>query len=68
MADIPFLAGDIAAAAGIPIIAITNFTWDWIYEPYFNDRQDLLREMGATWKIITEDMLEPKGIEIWRLP
>src|SRR4051812_28560553 len=35
LADIPLLAGDIAAAAGIPIIAITNFTWDWIYELYF---------------------------------
>ena len=25
-----------------------------------------MREMGATWKIITEDIPEPKGIEIWR--
>ncbi len=27
-----------------------------------------LRELGATWKIITEDMPEPKGIEMWRMP
>jgi hypothetical protein len=27
-----------------------------------------MREMGATWKIITEDIPEPKGIEIWRKP
>lgn len=26
-----------------------------------------MREMGATWKIMTEDIPEPKGIEIWRL-
>ena len=25
-----------------------------------------MREMGASWKIITEDIPEPKGIEIWR--
>src|SRR6266571_3326504 len=52
LADIPFLAGDIAAAAGIPIIAITNFTWDWIYEPYFNDQQDLLREIETSYSKI----------------
>jgi len=33
IADIPFLAGDIAQAAGIPCIGAGNFTWDWIYEP-----------------------------------
>jgi L-arabinokinase len=32
--DIPPLAFDAAAAAGIPSIAIGNFTWDWIYEGY----------------------------------
>src|ERR1041385_2421642 len=42
LADIPFLAGDIAEAAGIAIIGITNFTWDWIYEPYFASQSDLL--------------------------
>ena len=33
LADAPFLAGNIAQRLGIPCIAITNFTWDWIYEP-----------------------------------
>jgi L-arabinokinase len=36
LADIPFLAGNIAAAAGVPCIGISNFTWDWIYEPHLN--------------------------------
>ena len=30
VADIPFLAGDIAARTGILCIGISNFTWDWI--------------------------------------
>lgn len=32
--DIPYLAGNVAAAAGVPAVAVCNFTWDWIYEPY----------------------------------
>ncbi|MBI3850991.1 MAG: hypothetical protein HY298_12050 [Verrucomicrobia bacterium] len=27
-----------------------------------------MRELGASWKIITEDIPEPKGIEMWRKP
>ncbi|MEW6335532.1 MAG: hypothetical protein AB1558_14825 [Thermodesulfobacteriota bacterium] len=34
VADIPHLAGDVAAAAGVAAMAVCNFTWDWIYEPY----------------------------------
>ena len=34
VADIPFLAGEIAAAAGVSCVGISNFTWDWIYEPH----------------------------------
>jgi L-arabinokinase len=32
--DIPPLAFGAARAAGLPSIAIGNFTWDWIYEGY----------------------------------
>jgi hypothetical protein len=27
-----------------------------------------MREMGASWKMLTEEIPEPKGIEIWRQP
>lgn len=33
-ADIPPLAFAAAAAAGVPSIGISNFSWDWILEPY----------------------------------
>src|SRR4051794_811988 len=33
VADIPFLAGDVAAAAGVPCVGMSNFTWDWICDP-----------------------------------
>jgi L-arabinokinase len=34
IADIPPLAFRAAALAGVPAIALGNFTWDWIYEGY----------------------------------
>ena len=35
VADIPFLAGNVAAEVGVPCVGISNFTWDWIYENLF---------------------------------
>ncbi|KQC13402.1 MAG: hypothetical protein APR56_05315, partial [Methanosaeta sp. SDB] len=32
--DIPPLAFDIAERAAVPSLAVANFSWDWIYEPY----------------------------------
>ncbi len=34
VADIPPLACAAARAAGLPVVALGNFTWDWIYEGY----------------------------------
>ena len=34
VSDIPAIAGDVAHAAGVPCVGISNFTWDWIFEPY----------------------------------
>jgi hypothetical protein len=34
IADVPYLAGEISERADVPAMAIGNFTWDWIYEPY----------------------------------
>jgi L-arabinokinase len=36
--DVPPLAFAAAHAAGIPSIAIANFTWDWIYDGYEPER------------------------------
>src|SRR5690606_14004620 len=45
-ADIPFLAGEVAHAAGVPCWGACNFTWDGIYGPYIGDEQaDLLRQV-----------------------
>jgi UDP:flavonoid glycosyltransferase YjiC (YdhE family) len=46
--DVPPLAFAAARAAGVPSIAIANFTWDWIYEGYEPERfgaTDLVRQV-----------------------
>jgi UDP:flavonoid glycosyltransferase YjiC (YdhE family) len=46
VADIPPLGIASAHAAGIPSVAIANFTWDWIYEGYRDDAAfDVARDM-----------------------
>lgn len=45
VADFPPLAGDVAAACGLPCVGIGNFTWDWIYEPLI----DAPRRSLLTW-------------------
>jgi hypothetical protein len=37
LTDIPALALDIAARLGVPGVALTNFSWDWIYADYLVD-------------------------------
>lgn len=44
VADFPPLAGEVAAACGLPCIGIGNFTWDWIYEPLIDQRRRPLLE------------------------
>ncbi|MEA1927807.1 MAG: hypothetical protein U9N73_06335 [Candidatus Auribacterota bacterium] len=38
--DIPPLAFEVAEAAVVPSLAIGNFCWDWIYEPYVEKYQN----------------------------
>lgn len=46
VADIPWLPLAAARRAGIPAVAVGNFSWDWIYEPYV--------EGDARWRPIVE--------------
>jgi L-arabinokinase len=62
IADAPPLACAAAAAAGVPSIVISNFTWDWIYEDY---REYL---PAAPELIHTIKGAYAKAAEAWRLP
>jgi L-arabinokinase len=37
LADIPALAIEVARRLGVPAVAMTNFSWDWIYADYVRD-------------------------------
>ena len=39
IADVPFMAGYVGEAAGVPCWAQSNFFWDWIYEARTDDQQ-----------------------------
>ncbi len=45
VSDIPYLAGDIAAAAGLECVGISNFTWNWIVEPFLAGKPEVLRQI-----------------------
>jgi L-arabinokinase len=42
IADVPAAAFEIAARASVPSVAITNFSWNWIYRSYVRDFPALL--------------------------
>ena len=50
--DIPMLAFQVARRLGVPSIALGNFSWDWIYEPYLEGSTGgaaLLRRMREAY-------------------
>ncbi len=60
--DIAPLAFDVSRAAGVPGIAVANFSWDWIYEPYVTDAPEL------GWVIPVLKMIYGKADALLRLP
>jgi hypothetical protein len=63
VADAPPLACAAAAAAGVPSIVISNFTWDWIYERY---RDEFDNGAPGVLDIIRDAYAQAS--EGWRLP
>ena len=47
LADIPPLAFAAAAAAGVPAVGLSNFSWDWIYRHLARDAPGLARAADA---------------------
>lgn len=64
--DIPFLAGDVAHALGVPCVAMGNFTWDWIYAPYFAEhphggemRESIRRSYALMTAVLRQGFAHP---------
>ena len=66
VADLPFLAGDVAQAAGIPCVGVGNFTWDWIFEPFAATESDraMIREVRESYRKFEELLHLPLGHEV----
>jgi hypothetical protein len=62
VSDAPPLACAAAAAAGVPSVVISNFTWDWIYEAYGAHLQDAPELLPAIRNAYRHAQLA------WRLP
>lgn len=60
--DVPPLAFAAAARAGVPSIALSNFTWDWIYDGYAEARLQAPGLVERLGEIYTQ------ATEAWRLP
>lgn len=52
IADVPFLAGYVGRAAGVPCWAQCNFMWDWVYEQHTDDRE-LLEAIRGGYRLMT---------------
>ena len=58
--DIPPLAFVAAAAAGLPSVAIGNFTWDWIYDAYRQaSTLELVRDIRQAYRNATRVLRLP---------
>ncbi len=56
VSDMPPIAFEIADAAGIPSVACTHFTWDWIYGQYlpeYDHHADIVDALRATYNKAT---------------
>jgi hypothetical protein len=62
IADMPPLAFAAAARAGIPVVGLGNFTWDWIYQDYVEALP------AAPWLIDRLAGWYAHAEEAWRLP
>lgn len=53
VSDIPPLASEIGHVAGVPTIAVGNFSWDFIYKPFlqsFPDFENLIDKIRASYE------------------
>jgi hypothetical protein len=71
VSDIPPLAFEVAARAMIPSVAITNFTWSWIYRAYLERYPaflPLIEEMESFYRKATLAMTLPYACDLSIFP
>jgi len=64
VADIPFLAGDVAHRIGVPCVGVSNFTWDWIYSDIFSGEpryEPIHRRITQSYELFSTILQLPCG-------
>jgi L-arabinokinase len=65
VADVPFLVGDAAEAAGVACVAAGNFTWDWIYAGFgLANARPLIEAVRASYGRMRRLYQLPLGHEV----
>ncbi len=62
IADIPFIVAEIATYAQIPVYAVSNFDWYYIYSILFKDDDEMVPVLNCIWSMyqsITRSLLLP---------
>jgi len=71
LADIPYLAGPASAAAGVPCIGISNFTWTWILEPFLSGQKEVVglleQDYGAMHALYQLPFGHQDGLNMFQL-
>ena len=67
VSDIPPLGIAAALRAGVPAVALGNFTWDWIYAGYA-DAADIAREIADIYRLADSALRLPMhgGFDVFR--
>jgi L-arabinokinase len=62
VSDIPPVAFEVARRAQVPGVGVSNFSWDWIYEPFLDD--------FPQYRNLVEQIREAYGLcdQLYRLP
>jgi hypothetical protein len=62
LADIPFSMAEAGRNCGIKIIGVSNFTWDWIYEPFFHSNDiDVFAKIASSYACYDKLLRLPFG-------
>ena len=51
VADAPYLAGDISKYSGVPVFAISNFDWYFVYSNILNSHPQFLPVLNTIWSM-----------------
>ena len=68
VSDIPALAVRAAHDVGLPAIGVSNFTWDWILEPWCEQAPSITSQLSEDYALGTRQLCLPLGPDYTPFP